>query len=303
VQIIINFNEVFIFFSVSMKKILKKLIVNNLIGSFISICLNLFVKFGKFFLVFNSNKNNNYKKNNNRNDDFVNRQLTNSTSCIFYSKNDEVFTSQNKIKIATSMFIVFVMCYISLNNYFIIFVYLKSSSSSSAYLSSKNTGAISYKSYKNAIDSRPLVFGKSLPNGYYFNEINSNHKHFIHSMQTNKQSNDKILIDLQDILVANLNLNNFLNDGKLIILNDSFFLRDQENESRRELADKINNSNKNSDAKSTESSSLIFNGKRHDERCVHPKLNPFDQNIMQFVKKEISLKCNPKQVQTKLLIK
>lgn len=37
------------------------------------------------------------------------------------------------------------------------------------------------------------------------------------------------------------------------------------------------------------------NSKLEKDKCVLPKLNPYDRNIMQFVKKEKFLKCNPKQ--------
>ena len=159
-----------------------------------------------------------------------------------------------------------ILTYVSLNNFLIYSSYDKSTESESFE-------SVSF--FRSNEDSFNDSYQKSL--FFSFNSILSNFKQFVSvflyditdvtqkydSNITN--SSFKILIDPHDLDVASLVLDK--NDAKRILLTDQYF-DEEENDH--------------------------FNEKKI-RPCVLAKLNPYDKEIMQFVQKENSLKCNPKQ--------
>lgn len=89
------------------------------------------------------------------------------------------------------------------------------------------------------------------------------------------------MIDPLDIEMMGLNSNELLKSKKFIFLNDAYFDDEESIENKTDL--KLN-------------SDLIYKNKNSKRPCLLPKLNPYDTEIMQFVKKEEEIKCNPKKI-------
>lgn len=87
----------------------------------------------------------------------------------------------------------------------------------------------------------------------YYHVTNS---HFIDKKQN--FTREKIIIDIEDILVANLSVNS----QDFIILKEEFFSGFQKDAKRN---------------------------------CIRPKINPYNPEIMKFVSKEKQIKCNPNE--------
>lgn len=167
------------------------------------------------------------------------------------------------------LFIFLIISYVCLNNYLIMFIYYKSSSTSktSSSVIKSNSGGFwlsifNIESYK-------------MKKSYKFDSESSN------------ESSDgfKILIDPLDIEVANLNKNEFIRDRQRILLRESYFYENDasgyfENSSLTNSSDELDK----------------LKTLNHLHRpCMLPKLNPYDREIMQFVKKEDDIRCNPKK--------
>lgn len=170
--------------------------------------------------------------------------------------------------------ICFILSYISFNNYLIYSSYSKSTESDSFESVSfskdyENSNEINQESYSCSFNSILSGFKQILKIFFYdLNDAKQRYK----SNFTN--SSLKILIDPQDLDVAGLVLDK--SDLGRILLNDQYF--------DEEYKDYLN------DTKNNHTVRL-----KQLRPCVLAKLNPYDKEIMQFVKKENSLKCNPKQ--------
>lgn len=196
----------------------------------------------------------------------------NQSRSPFECKHDcasSVNTNASKFKIKTIfLFVLFVVAYVCLNNYLIMFVYIKSSTSTSSYASkSRATTTLLPEASSNVNKSLSDRF-RSL-----FSSLLSSNKDVPSdedsSMDTSKEisnstDNSSVIIDPADVIEAHLNMSWFLNNNRYTILDNSYF-----------------------DEKNTET-------KASKRVCFIPKLNAYDPEIMQFVKKETDLKCNPK---------
>jgi hypothetical protein len=172
------------------------------------------------------------------------------------------------------LLICFILAYISFNNYLIYSSYNKSTESDSFESSSfskdyENSNEINQESYFYSFNSILSGFKQILK--IFFYDLNDPNQRF-ESNFTN--SSLKILIDPQDLDAAGLVLDK--SDLGRILLNDEYFDEDY-----------IGYLN---DTKSNHTVRL-----KQLRPCVLAKLNPYDKEIMQFVQKENSLKCNPKQ--------
>jgi hypothetical protein len=235
--------------------------------------------------------------------------------------------------------ILLIIGYVSLNNYLIMFVYYKSSTSSapsshtsdSLILSSMSGAeesarvvngipAISSEFFSLAelvgsndnrlikddphrfsssfLKSNPIAKGLLVKNIYLGNNYEDADKKKakqentdslvnvnvnVNRVQTNKVQ--LILIDPQDITLIGLNLSSG-GDKRHIVLPESYFDEELNSSTGDLFMNAKNATNLNS------ASSITSLSKR---LCVHPKLNPYDKELMQFVKKEHMLKCNPKR--------
>ena len=162
-----------------------------------------------------------------------------------------------KFKIAIGC-IFLIVVYISLNNYLIIFIYLKSTSAKSSPAAAVERNSSLLQQTRRYSEIISFLKGQMRA---------------ANDSETIADSGHRILIDPQDIEIAGLDLKSVVSNKKLTFLEDSYF---QENDERpNDLNEPTNH--------------------RGNHRCVQPKLNPFDKNIMQFVKKESTLRCNPKK--------
>lgn len=188
--------------------------------------------------------------------------------------------------------VLIVIGYVSLNNYLIMLVYYKSNSakfSSSSYFSSSSI-RLKYSDSSLLFNMKPLasIFNKYSNDNY----INKNMNHLkndnyeiddiTYTYDTFYKLNESdyiVNIDPEDLEVANLKIEKIFNNKENYkLLSESYF------EESYVLT-------KNS---SNIQSSKILDSK-YFRPCVHPKLNPFDSDIMKFFKKEQDLRCNPKK--------
>lgn len=89
-------------------------------------------------------------------------------------------------------------------------------------------------------------------------------------------SNLTMFIDPQDIDIPGLELNDLKlmqqkMPDKFVLLDDEYFEQDHQ------------------------PSGELKSSRVERRSCVHAKLNPYDSQIMQFVKRETELRCNPKR--------
>jgi hypothetical protein len=111
----------------------------------------------------------------------------------------------------------------------------------------------------------------------------------------------KILLDPEDLEIANLNV---LSDRNRLILPEAYFddnFYSANSSTKRSLGDEIDflssfNLMSHSQNSKTDLLSDQSNHMKYKRPCVHPKLSPFDSQIMQFVNKsKTKLMCNPKE--------
>jgi hypothetical protein len=213
------------------------------------------------------------------------------------------------------LFVLFIATYVCLNNYIIImFFYHKSYATSAS--SSSSTRATPH-AVPNANSSGLLrktgdgtvatfYFLSIIPFSYIFDRFNFRQNAALKldresALRTQNEIDERrmndsmkyfdmnrtLLLDPQDIEIAGLDFRDLhaLRErypAKFVLLNESFF---------EELSA---DDEKYSSMKYAESSGRGVR-KETQRPCVHPTLNPYDSEIMQFVKKEAELKCNPKR--------
>jgi hypothetical protein len=221
------------------------------------------------------------------------------------------------------LFVLFIVAYICLNNYLIMFLYYKSyatASTSTVRIGHANDNdqhtlemltSPADTEIASSSSSSFYIFGL-IPFSYILNAL-SMHRGVkltavdARSQMTQRQLdelrlnesleqfdiNHALYIDPQDMDIAGLDFRDLQimrqrHPGKLVILNESYFA-EEEDASLENSARSIN-----SFASSGERSARQQQ-KQQQRPCVHPNLNPYDSEIMQFVKKEVDLKCNPKR--------
>jgi hypothetical protein len=174
--------------------------------------------------------------------------------------NQRLLECTNKFRTRTIFLVaLFVIVYISLNNYLIMFVYIKMSTLTPASNIRHSREIHSYNWFSFQIKSFFSIFESSVIKNVTF-EPNKK------ILSRAKESNFPVLIDPQDL--NELNMSKILTENNFSILKDSYY---EDNE---------------------EKSNTPHKPKRV---CFIPKLSAFNAEIMQFVKKEQELKCNPKQ--------
>ena len=218
-----------------------------------------------------------------------------------------------------------IIAYVSLNNYLIIFVYYQSSSSvsSSASSASSSHSVLSEGSslIKTEVSSFTSFFLNFKPIASFFH-MNINKKRILNSDYESEDSDYdsrapnwsklKIMIDPQDLEVAGLTIRS---SNKIVLLNESYFDEDEASldnqtgdtsQTKDKFAGNLNKHPKifklhdyhdktNNKMLNNVSTSTMSPKQKYRRPCVLPKLNPYDREIMQFVKKEEELKCNPKK--------
>jgi hypothetical protein len=211
---------------------------------------------------------------------------------------EKVFSPKRYYKCkAIIVCVLIVIGYVSLNNYLIMLVYYKSSSaslSSSSHFSSSSI-KVKYLDTSLLFNMKPLasIFNKNI-NDNYNNHNNNQMKndnydideitYFYDAFHRSNETDYLVYIDAEDLEVANLKIEKILYPiENYKILNELYF-------------DEVYNLTINSFESSNISVSKNVNNLRnkHKRPCVHPKLNPFDSDIIKFFKKEDELKCNPK---------
>lgn len=211
-----------------------------------------------------------------------------------FSKNEQYKSIKlSPVKFKTFfMILFFVITYICLNNYLIMFVYINNNKSSSITSQQLSTSTIvstsvqksnslfifeSIFSYfeikKSEEETYPIDYDDNDNDDKDDDEIKKSFSSLENDKEINTMTiNDIILVDPDDFNEAGLNITQILEDDKnLIPLNSSYFIESLRKEENT--------------AEQTSSVKRV---------CFTPKLNPFDSEIMQFVKREKNLKCNPK---------
>jgi hypothetical protein len=165
------------------------------------------------------------------------------------------------------LLVTLIIGYICLNNYLIIYVYYQPSITSSSSLLPESMKSFNGTYYSDNDQSNDTLFIS-----YFSSQLNQND---VESGNTFKKRNDDHFQSLIDPLDIEVMRPQFKIDDKLrrIILNESYFDQFDDVSSNIKKTDRLDDTN----------------------QCVHPKLDPYDPEIMQFVKKEFKLKCNPKE--------
>lgn len=212
-------------------------------------------------------------------------------------------------KVKTVFLILFVIIsYICLNNYLIMFLF---------YRSSTSPQATSPKSeFNNNYNNKPPAgnsFYAALSNSFLFSFFYGSNFYPAKGVASD-DAKFKILIDPLDVEMTNLNLNDLVNDNRRVLLSESFFDEDDDDDeldSRnvsniqhrkgQKLAKLHDDGNQRADGflgklfdKNRQTNKKSPKTSRH-RPCMLPKLNPYDGEIMQFVKREEDIKCNPKK--------
>ncbi len=203
------------------------------------------------------------------------------------------------------LFVLFVAGYVCLNNYLIMFFYHKSYSASTSTRSMLHTSTDNAfdLARKSGTDRAALFFLSIIPFSFVIDRLNSRQNaikldqaNFIKTqMEIEEKRLNKtikyldldhtLLLDPQDIEITGMDFGDLYKirdryPDKFVLLNESFF--DEDEYQSGSFINNIRN----------ESNEVA---RKEQRPCVHPILNPYDSEIMQFVKKETELKCNPKR--------
>ena len=181
-----------------------------------------------------------------------------SMACSFIFKL-RLLECTSKFRIKTIFIVIlFVIGYISFNNYLIMFVYIKSNTMMPVPVA-VNGHTINHENYLNN-------WFFSIFESYKTNNSTTTQST---SKSTKLLDNSIEFIDPEDINEDGLNISMKFDGNKFVILNESYF------EEEKFLSS--------------------LNSPKSKRVCFIPKLSAFNSEIMQFVKKEEELKCNPKQ--------
>jgi hypothetical protein len=250
------------------------------------------------------------------------------SSSISFAKTNSSIDNKNisldkkcyKIR-AIVLCILVVIGYVSLNNYLIMLVYYKSSASTISFASSQVSDPIILSKY-NENSGRSLLFNmkhlgsffnrqksktdisdssRMHANNYELEEIgyfyDNKQPYELRNIINNNSSYSTVYVDQEDLEVANINKYILLKYNKhLELLPESYFDEEEDNIVNEKISILISNATSGVSLTNTLGINLETNRKKkYQKPCVHPKLNPYDSEIMQFVKKEAELKCNPKK--------
>ena len=243
----------------------------------------------------------------------------------------QITTNENRFfRIRSIIVFVFIIVgYVSLNNYFIMFVYFQSTANQKLFDVQSTTTSFTPTTTKShqiikKIESNDLSFFQFRSFISLFSDDNDDNKKALlqeENLQFKNTNIDinlvelntfKIFIDPIDLEVAGLNSSRILaGNGHRVLLEETYFDEDDElvdinsgeNSNSKNLNSGINSYRKFNLLK-VENYELLDVVKRNNSSfekkkkirrpCVHPNLNPYDKEIMKFVKKETELKCNPK---------